>query len=37
MPYPNRTHGISEGEGTTEHLQALYTDYLRRYCPPGPR
>ncbi|MBK9389263.1 MAG: DPP IV N-terminal domain-containing protein [Bacteroidetes bacterium] len=37
MPYPNRTHGISEGEGTTEHLQALFTDYLRRYCPPGPR
>ena len=37
MPYPNRTHGISEGEGTTEHLQALYTDYLRKYCPPGPR
>ncbi len=37
MPYPNRTHGISEGEGTTEHLQALYTDYLRKNCPPGPR
>jgi dipeptidyl-peptidase 4 len=37
MPYPNRTHGISEGEGTSEHLQALYTDYLRKYCPPGPR
>ena len=37
MPYPNRTHGISEGEGTTEHLQALYTDYLRKYCPPGPK
>ncbi len=37
MPYPNRTHGISEGEGTTEHLQALYTDSLRKYCPPGPK
>jgi dipeptidyl-peptidase-4 len=37
MPYPNRTHGISEGDGTTEHLQALYTDFLRKNCPPGPR
>jgi dipeptidyl-peptidase-4 len=37
MPYPNRTHGISEGEGTTEHLRALYTDFLRKYCLPGPR
>jgi dipeptidyl-peptidase-4 len=37
MPYPNRTHSISEGEGTFEHLSALYTDFLRRYCPPGAR
>lgn len=37
MSYPNRTHGIFEGEGTTAHLQALYTDYLRQYCPPGAR
>jgi dipeptidyl-peptidase 4 len=37
MPYPNRTHGISEGEGTREHLQTLYTNYLKRYCPPGPK
>ncbi len=37
MAYPNRTHGISEGEGTFEHLSALYTDYLKQYCPPGPR
>jgi dipeptidyl-peptidase-4 len=35
MPYPNRTHGISEGEGTQEHLSTLYTNYLRMYCPPG--
>jgi dipeptidyl-peptidase-4 len=35
MVYPNRTHGISEGPGTTSHLQKLYSDYLRRYCPPG--
>ncbi|MEO6539588.1 MAG: prolyl oligopeptidase family serine peptidase, partial [Ferruginibacter sp.] len=37
MPYPNRTHGISEGEGTSEHLSTLYTNYLRTYCPPGAR
>ena len=37
MPYPNRTHAISEGEGTRRHLSTLYTDYLRRYCPGGGR
>jgi len=37
MPYPNRTHGISEGEGTTNHLSTLYTNYLKKYCPPGAR
>ena len=37
MPYPNRTHGISEGEGTLNHLSTLYTDYLRKNCPPGGR
>jgi dipeptidyl-peptidase-4 len=37
MPYPNRTHSISEGEGTFEHLSTLYTRYLRQHCPPGGR
>lgn len=37
MPYPNRTHSLSEGEGTFKHLSALYSDYLRKYCPPGAR
>lgn len=37
MSYPNRTHSISEGEGTTEHLRTLYTNYLRLHCPPGGR
>ncbi len=37
MTYPNRTHGISEGKGTGSHLQQLYTDYLRMWCPPGGR
>jgi dipeptidyl-peptidase-4 len=35
MPYPNRTHGISEGEGTLLHLATLYTTYLKKNCPPG--
>ncbi|MFI0430444.1 DPP IV N-terminal domain-containing protein [Mariniflexile sp. HMF6888] len=37
MPYPNRTHGIREGEGTTAHLKTLFTNYLKTYCPPGGR
>ena len=37
MPYPNRTHGIFEGEGTREHLSTLYTNYLKLHCPPGGR
>jgi dipeptidyl-peptidase-4 len=35
MAYPNRTHNISEGDGTFEHLSTLYTNYLRKNCPPG--
>ena len=35
MPYPNRTHSISEGEGTSKHLSTLYTSYLKAHCPPG--
>jgi dipeptidyl-peptidase-4 len=37
MSYPNRTHGIFEGRGTSQHLQQLYTDFLRMYCAPGAR
>lgn len=37
MSYPNRTHSISEGKGTFEHLSALYTNYLKEHCPPGAR
>ncbi len=37
MPYPNRTHSISEGPGTREHLSSLYTSFLRKNCPPGAR
>ena len=35
MSYPNRTHSISEGAGTRQHLSGLYTSYLRLHCPPG--
>lgn len=37
MSYPNRTHGISEGEGTREHMATLYTNFLKLHCPPGGR
>ena len=37
MPYPNRSHGIYEGEGTTLHLRTLYTNYLLKNCPPGAK
>nr|WP_232336578.1 S9 family peptidase [Mucilaginibacter aquatilis] len=37
MSYPNRTHGISEGLGTSQHLSTLYTKFLKEHCPPGGR
>jgi dipeptidyl-peptidase 4 len=37
MPYPNRSHGINEGAGTGLHLQTLFTQYLKTYCPAGGR
>ena len=37
MIYPNRTHGISEGEGTSEHLSTIFTDYIRKHLPGGGR
>ncbi len=37
MPYPNRSHGLSEGEGTFRHLMTLFTNYLKENCPPGGR
>jgi len=37
MAYPNRTHGISEGEGTTMHLYRLMTGYLEEHLESGPR
>ncbi|WP_025764096.1 S9 family peptidase [Dyadobacter tibetensis] len=37
MAYPNRSHSISEGAGTSKHLRTLCTEYLKRNCPPGGR
>ena len=33
MAYPNRTHGIYEGENTTRHLYELLTRYLHEHLP----
>ena len=35
MAYPNRSHGIFEGPGTTLHLYRLLTRYLNENLPPG--
>lgn len=37
MSYPNRTHSINEGEGTSEHLALTYTRFLQQNCPPGAK
>jgi len=35
MSYPNRTHSISEGRGTSLHLVTLFSNYLKEHCPGG--
>lgn len=37
MIYPNRSHGIFEGEGTREHLNKTFISFLRQNCPPGAK
>lgn len=37
MAYPNRSHGIYEGEGTTLHLYTMFTRFLEENLPPGGR
>ena len=37
MVYPNRTHAISEGPGTTPHIYQLIARYFLANLPPGPR
>jgi dipeptidyl-peptidase 4 len=35
MDYPNRTHGIYEGAGTSFHIYSLIARYLEEHVPPG--
>ena len=35
MEYPNRTHSINEGAGTTLHLYSLLLRYLEAHNPPN--
>jgi dipeptidyl-peptidase-4 len=37
MAYPNRSHGIYEGKGTTLHLYTMFTRFLNENLPPGGR
>ena len=37
MSYPNRSHGIFEGQGTSQHLANISQHFLLEYCPPGGR
>ena len=37
LAYPNRSHSIREGKGTTLHLRTAMTEFLRRNLPPGPQ
>jgi dipeptidyl-peptidase-4 len=36
MEYPNRTHSLSEGKGTSLHLRTLIVRYLEEHVPAGP-
>ena len=36
MAYPNRTHGISEGRGTTMHIYKLLARHLTTHLTAGP-
>ena len=37
MVYPNRSHSISEGPGTTAHVYQRIGRYFLSHLPPGPR
>ena len=37
MVYPNRSHAIREGQGTTLHVYSLLTRYLIDHLPAGAR
>ncbi len=35
--YPNRDHGLAEGQGALVHVRMLIARYLVEHLPPGPR
>ncbi len=37
LPYPMRSHGIFEGEGTTAHLNMMRADFWENHLPAGGR
>ena len=37
MVYPNRTHAIAEGPGTTAHVYQLIARYFLQHLPPNPQ
>lgn len=37
MVYPNRDHGLREGDGTLVHVRMLILRYLMQHLPAGPR
>jgi dipeptidyl-peptidase 4 len=37
MTYPNRSHSLNEGEGTSKHLATIFTKFLKENCAPGGR
>jgi dipeptidyl-peptidase-4 len=37
MAYPNRSHGLSEGNNTTRHVYETFTRFLLQNLPPGPK
>ncbi|KFZ30551.1 peptidase S9 [Pseudidiomarina salinarum] len=35
--YPNRSHSITEGAGTSQHLRTMMAEFLQRHLPAGGR
>ena len=36
LPYPNRSHSIRENDALP-HVRLMFTDFLKKNCPPGAR
>ncbi|MFV8343196.1 DPP IV N-terminal domain-containing protein [Flavobacterium sp. XS2P39] len=37
MIYPNRTHSINEGDGTSQHLANIFMKFIQEHSPPGAK